>query len=223
MTLGDRCDRCRRPVRGGRGGAEGLPWRDAGSSSGRRGCGRCLRRARNPGPARTAGTGPHRRVRRPAPVPSGGGACVYPCPHLYGRPGWGRLRGGHASDGSLRGLGWAGVLWFAWLRWVSGLWVGRESLGVCLVAVGFGAAGCGGWSRSAPAPLWGVAVAVPKRRGLPGRSGDRPGIGASAATGNVRPVATSGTPSRRTGRKPKYVQYEGFRPARREHAPDAAP
>ncbi|GLW59595.1 hypothetical protein Kpho01_76050 [Kitasatospora phosalacinea] len=32
-----------------------------------------------------------------------------------------------------------------------------------------------------------------------------------------------GTPSRRTGRKPEYTQYEGFRPARREHAPDAAP
>ncbi|MBT2466823.1 hypothetical protein J7E97_02805 [Streptomyces sp. ISL-66] len=47
--------------------------------------------------------------------------------------------------------------------------------------------------------------------------------GASAASGNVRPVAASGTHSRRTGRKPKCVQYEGFRPARREHAPDAAP
>ncbi|KUN80077.1 hypothetical protein AQJ64_27080 [Streptomyces griseoruber] len=45
----------------------------------------------------------------------------------------------------------------------------------------------------------------------------------SAAAGNVRPVATPGTHSRRTGRKPKYVQYEDFRPARREHAPDAAP
>ncbi len=33
---------------------------------------------------------------------------------------------------------------------------------------------------------------------------------------------TPGTPSRRTGRKPEYTQYEGFRPARREHAPDAA-
>ncbi|MDX3640691.1 hypothetical protein, partial [Streptomyces sp. MB09-02B] len=31
-----------------------------------------------------------------------------------------------------------------------------------------------------------------------------------------------GTPSRRTGQKPKYIQYEGFRPARREHAPDTA-
>src|SRR4051794_30994675 len=50
----------------------------------------------------------------------------------------------------------------------------------------------------------------------------------SAATGTVRPVATpgtlpqalraGGTPTRRTGRKPKYVQYEDFRPARREHA-----
>jgi hypothetical protein len=35
--------------------------------------------------------------------------------------------------------------------------------------------------------------------------------------------ATPGTPSRRTGRKPKYVQYEVSRPARREHAPNAAP
>ncbi|GAA1152585.1 hypothetical protein GCM10009579_86880 [Streptomyces javensis] len=40
---------------------------------------------------------------------------------------------------------------------------------------------------------------------------------------DLRGVATPGTPSRRTGRKPKYAQYEGFRPARREHAPDAAP
>jgi hypothetical protein len=31
-----------------------------------------------------------------------------------------------------------------------------------------------------------------------------------------------GTHSRRTGRKLKYVQYENFRPARREHAPDTA-
>ncbi|GAA3306798.1 hypothetical protein GCM10020295_63970 [Streptomyces cinereospinus] len=45
----------------------------------------------------------------------------------------------------------------------------------------------------------------------------------SAAAGDVRPVATPGTHSRRTGRKPEYVPYEGFRPARREHAPDAAP
>jgi hypothetical protein len=47
----------------------------------------------------------------------------------------------------------------------------------------------------------------------------------SAAAGNVRPVATpgtlpqalraGGTPTRRTGRKPKYVQYEDFRPAHR--------
>ncbi len=47
--------------------------------------------------------------------------------------------------------------------------------------------------------------------------------GASAATGNVCPVATPGTHSRRTGHKPKYIQYEDLRPARREHAPDAAP
>ncbi|MGX1910696.1 hypothetical protein ACWIID_17800 [Streptomyces phaeochromogenes] len=46
---------------------------------------------------------------------------------------------------------------------------------------------------------------------------------ASAASAKVRPVATPGTHSRRTGRNPKYVQYEGFRPAHREHAPDAAP
>ncbi len=51
------------------------------------------------------------------------------------------------------------------------------------------------------------------------------GVGAtSAATGNVRRVATpgmlphclkgvGGTPTRRTGRKPKYIQYEDFRPA----------
>ncbi len=32
-------------------------------------------------------------------------------------------------------------------------------------------------------------------------------------------------PHRRTGRKPKYIQsiYGDFRPAHREHAPDAAP
>ncbi|MCH0571138.1 hypothetical protein I3F60_18050 [Streptomyces sp. MUM 136J] len=46
---------------------------------------------------------------------------------------------------------------------------------------------------------------------------------ASAATGGVRPVAAPGTHSRRTGRKPEYARYEDFRPARREHAPDAAP
>lgn len=34
--------------------------------------------------------------------------------------------------------------------------------------------------------------------------------------------ATPGTHSRRTGRSPKYIQYEGLRPAHREHAPDAA-
>ncbi|RMB87597.1 hypothetical protein CTZ28_01135 [Streptomyces shenzhenensis] len=28
--------------------------------------------------------------------------------------------------------------------------------------------------------------------------------------------------SRRTGHRPKYVQYEDLRPAHREHAPDAA-
>ncbi|MBP5865526.1 hypothetical protein F3K20_03510 [Streptomyces scabiei] len=57
----------------------------------------------------------------------------------------------------------------------------------------------------------------------------------SAAAGNVRPVATPGTlphsrlrssgrgPHRRTGHKPEHIQHEGMRPARREHAPDAAP
>ncbi|MFJ8936142.1 4-alpha-glucanotransferase [Streptomyces sp. NPDC102365] len=34
--------------------------------------------------------------------------------------------------------------------------------------------------------------------------------------------ATPGTHSHRTGRKSEYVQYEDFRPAHREHAPDAA-
>ena len=34
--------------------------------------------------------------------------------------------------------------------------------------------------------------------------------------------ATPCTPSRRTGPRPTYNQYEGPRPARREHAPDAA-
>ncbi|GAA4575552.1 hypothetical protein GCM10023100_44230 [Actinocorallia cavernae] len=34
--------------------------------------------------------------------------------------------------------------------------------------------------------------------------------------------ATPCTHSRGTGRRPKYVQYEGLRPAPREHAPDAA-
>jgi hypothetical protein len=57
---------------------------------------------------------------------------------------------------------------------------------------------------------------------------------ASTAAGDVRPVARPGTlphclkgvggaPTRRTGHKPKYLQYEDVRPARREHAPDAAP
>ncbi|MFG2122686.1 glycosyltransferase family 87 protein [Streptomyces sp. NPDC048710] len=36
------------------------------------------------------------------------------------------------------------------------------------------------------------------------------------------PEGVGGAPTRRTGRKPKYVRYEGLRPARREHAPDAA-
>ncbi|ROR38475.1 hypothetical protein EDD38_0445 [Kitasatospora cineracea] len=36
------------------------------------------------------------------------------------------------------------------------------------------------------------------------------------------PAAGQEGPARRTGRKPKYAQYEGFRPARREHAPAAA-
>ncbi|EKX63716.1 hypothetical protein STRIP9103_07727 [Streptomyces ipomoeae 91-03] len=36
---------------------------------------------------------------------------------------------------------------------------------------------------------------------------------------DLRGVAAPGTPSRRTGHKPKYIQYEGLRPARREHAP----
>jgi hypothetical protein len=31
-----------------------------------------------------------------------------------------------------------------------------------------------------------------------------------------------GAPTRRTGHRPEYVQYEGLCPARREHAPDAA-
>ncbi|GAA0300109.1 hypothetical protein GCM10010302_43340 [Streptomyces polychromogenes] len=31
-----------------------------------------------------------------------------------------------------------------------------------------------------------------------------------------------GTHSHRTGRSPEYAQYEGLRPARREHAPDTA-
>ncbi|WP_257003992.1 hypothetical protein [Streptomyces sp. SA15] len=35
-------------------------------------------------------------------------------------------------------------------------------------------------------------------------------------------LATPCTHSRRTGRRPTYNQYEGLRPARREHAPDAA-
>ncbi|QEV27583.1 hypothetical protein CP976_28025 [Streptomyces coeruleorubidus] len=34
--------------------------------------------------------------------------------------------------------------------------------------------------------------------------------------------ATPCTRSRRTGRRPTYNQYAGPRPARREHAPDAA-
>lgn len=50
---------------------------------------------------------------------------------------------------------------------------------------------------------------------------------------NVRPVTTpgtlphclkgvGGTPTRRTGHKPKCIQYEGLHPVRREHASDAA-
>ncbi|WP_192582630.1 hypothetical protein [Streptomyces triticiradicis] len=66
-----------------------------------------------------------------------------------------------------------------------------------------------------------MVTETPASTGSPTRSG--PSSSTSAATGNVRPVATPGTPSRRTGRKPKYIQYEDFRPAHREHAPDAAP
>ena len=69
----------------------------------------------------------------------------------------------------------------------------------------------------------------PARAGLRRVDGD-----ASAPAGDVRPVAAPGTlphrlkgvgraPSRRAGRKPRYVQYEDFPPARREHPPDAAP
>ena len=42
------------------------------------------------------------------------------------------------------------------------------------------------------------------------------------AGGARRSWTLSDTRSRRTGRRPEYVQYEGLRPARREHAPDAA-
>ncbi|PIM71313.1 hypothetical protein CTU88_14485 [Streptomyces sp. JV178] len=63
------------------------------------------------------------------------------------------------------------------------------------------------------------------RGGTPGRTRGRAQRSRrpSVPTGNVRPVATPGTPSRRTGHKPKYIQYEDLHPARREHAPDAAP
>ncbi|UXY18986.1 SDR family oxidoreductase [Streptomyces cynarae] len=53
--------------------------------------------------------------------------------------------------------------------------------------------------------------------------------GGHTAPGRVRKVPPAprrlarsprgGPPIRRTERKPKYVQYQGFRPARREHAP----
>ncbi len=50
------------------------------------------------------------------------------------------------------------------------------------------------------------------------------GSGACRPTPGTLPQAlrAGGTPTRRTGRKPRYIQYEGFRPAHREHAPDAA-
>ncbi|GAA3303610.1 hypothetical protein GCM10020295_52670 [Streptomyces cinereospinus] len=53
------------------------------------------------------------------------------------------------------------------------------------------------------------------RPGLPGRG---QGVFRKSRTAPAAP----GTPSRRTGRRPKYVPYEGFRPAHREHAPDTA-
>ncbi|GAA3309571.1 hypothetical protein GCM10020295_74560 [Streptomyces cinereospinus] len=46
----------------------------------------------------------------------------------------------------------------------------------------------------------------------------RPGVFRKSRTAPTAP----GTPSRRTGRRPKYVPYEGFRPAHRERAPDIA-
>ncbi|GHF31957.1 hypothetical protein GCM10010359_38150 [Streptomyces morookaense] len=56
------------------------------------------------------------------------------------------------------------------------------------------------------------------------RAADRPEGRPGARASRRIPAcpATPGTHSRRTGRKPEYAQYEGFRPARREHAPDAA-
>ena len=92
-------------------------------------------------------------------------------------------------------------------------------------------------SRPRGEPLGGSAMvhARPDPRGSPpGRAGRTTGAGVAA--GNVRPVTTPGTlpraldsaragatPTRRTGRKTQHVRYGGFRPARREHAPDAAP
>ncbi|WP_245702144.1 ABC transporter permease [Streptomyces aurantiacus] len=61
----------------------------------------------------------------------------------------------------------------------------------------------------------------------------QPDFGPRALLMDLRGVATpgtlpqalraGGTPTRRTGHRPKYVQYAGLCPARREHAPNAAP
>ena len=50
----------------------------------------------------------------------------------------------------------------------------------------------------------------------------RPFVATALAHQATCALAAPGTHSRRTGRNPKYVQYEGFRPAHREHAPDTA-
>ncbi|GAA2557814.1 hypothetical protein GCM10010295_53770 [Streptomyces intermedius] len=53
-----------------------------------------------------------------------------------------------------------------------------------------------------------------KSRTAPTAPGTRPQALGFARTGRY--------PLRPTGRKPEYVQYESFRPACREHAPDTA-
>ncbi|MEU9157683.1 hypothetical protein AB0D59_45945, partial [Streptomyces sp. NPDC048417] len=63
-----------------------------------------------------------------------------------------------------------------------------------------------------PAPATVLTVsAAPGRRGPEDRAALVPGERPGAAAGNVRPVPTPGTHSRRTGRKPKYIQYDDFR------------
>ncbi len=87
-------------------------------------------------------------------------------------------------------------------------------------------------TRASPRPC--TASALPDRpSSLPVRGLRRPRATSPRKRSRPEPVtracltiptclATPCTHSRRTGRRAKYIQYDALRPARREHAPDAA-